>query len=200
MSVHAQPVLPDRGPVVVFVGGVPGAGKSTALRAVGARGGVRVLDPEQVAARLAVRLHPLPYRVYRPLVHLLQALRVLLALLADRRGAPPLLVHDTATRPWLRHLGAAVARRAGWRPVLVLIDVPAEAALAGQLARGRVLPPRRNARHWRRWLRLRSQVRGLAAGSPHGAWEQVRLCDRETAAALLDDLARPDMWKPLSTG
>lgn len=171
---------------VVFVGGVPGAGKSTALREVPVSTGTSVLDPEQVAAALRHRLgERLPYAWLRPLVHALQYLRVLRHLALPPAGVQRLLVHDTATRPWLRHLEARLARRWGWRPTLVLVETTREEALRGQRARGRVLDARRFEGHWSRWSRLRAELTDVALTAPPDPWSEVVLVGRDAAVAEL---------------
>jgi hypothetical protein len=69
-----QPVLHIGARDLVVVAGLPGAGKSTLLHRVRIHGRARVLDPEQVADAVARAVGPLPwdvpYRAYRPLVHI----------------------------------------------------------------------------------------------------------------------------------
>lgn len=166
---------PSAPPTLIVLGGLPGAGKSTALRALAADPDTTVLDPEQVAAALRQRLPGVPYPRYRPLVHTLHALRVLSALASGRSRT--LVVHATATRTVPRHLLAAGARWCGWRPVLVLLEVDPGLARAGQVARGRVLGRARNDGHRRRWARLRRRIadrRVLDAG----VWARVVLTTR----------------------
>ncbi|SDE41895.1 AAA family ATPase [Auraticoccus monumenti] len=188
---------PRAGREVVFLGGVPGAGKTTALRQVPATAGTRVLDPEQVGLALRRRVgEGVPYAWLRPVVHTLQYLRVLRHLLLPPAGVERLLVHDTATRPWLRHLEARLARLFGWRPSLVLVGVTREEALRGQQARGRVLDPGRFDGHWRRWQRLRRELAdgALADGAlvrPPEPWSRVVLVGRDRAVAELTEPARP---------
>ena len=69
---------------LLVVAGVPGAGKTTLLSRLDAPGSL-VLDPEPIRARWQRLLAPLPYRLWRPLVHAGHGLRVLLAL-PGRRG------------------------------------------------------------------------------------------------------------------
>ncbi|HWC42771.1 MAG TPA: AAA family ATPase [Actinomycetota bacterium] len=171
---------------LLVVAGVPGAGKTTWLSRVDAPGSL-VLDPEPIRARLERRLGPLPYRLWRPLVHAEHAVRVLLAL----PGGSGVIVHDTGTRGWRRRLLAGLARRFGRSGHLLLLDVSAEAALEGQRRRRRALGPAAFAAHWRKWRRLRA---GLAAGSPvpgdpgsglaAEGWASVRLLDRPAADRL----------------
>jgi hypothetical protein len=167
---------------LLVVAGVPGAGKTTWLSRVEAPGSL-VLDPEPIRARLERRLGPLPYRLWRPLVHAEHVARVLLAL----PGRSGLIVHDTGTRGWRRRLLAGLARRFGRSGHLLLLDVSAEAALEGQRRRRRTLGAAAFAAHWRRWRRLRTD---LPAGLAGEGWASVRLLDRP-AADRLDRVAIP---------
>jgi predicted kinase len=171
---------------LLVVAGVPGAGKTTLLGRVDASGSL-VLDPEPIRARLERRLGPLPYRLWRPLVHAEHVARVLLAL----PGGSGLIVHDTGTRGWRRRLLAGLARRLGRSGHLLLLDVSAEAAREGQRRRRRALGPAAFAAHWRRWRRLRGELSAGppapgAAGSGLAAegWDSVRLLDRPAADRL----------------
>jgi predicted kinase len=166
---------------LLVVAGVPGAGKTTLLSRIDAPGSL-VLDPEPIRARLARVLDPLPYRLWRPLVHAEHIARVLLAL----PGGSGLIVHDTGTRSWRRRLLAGLARGFGRSGHLLLLDVSAGAALEGQRERRRALGPAAFAAHWRRWLRLRDE---LPAGLAGEGWASVRLLDRRAA----DRLGRVDI-------
>jgi predicted kinase len=180
------------GTAFVLVGGVPGAGKSTALAWVaGLRPGVRVLDSE--SARRAVRgrvPRGVPYAVYRPVVHGWHLWGVVRAVLAGpsaearRDGAGVLVVHDPATSRARRRWWAWVARRAGWRPVLVMVDAGRAEALSGQEARGRRVRARAFARHWRRWAAQRAGLLA-ASGGPADGWSQVRVVGRGQAVGAL---------------
>jgi hypothetical protein len=144
---------------LLVVAGVPGAGKTTLLSRVEAPGSL-VLDPEPIRDRFAGVLAPVPYRLWRPLVHAEHFLRVLLAL-PGRRG---LIVHDTGTRGWRRRLLAGLARRLGRTGHLLLLDVSAEAALEGQRRRRRAMRRSAFATHWNNWGPLRPSRRGLGLG------------------------------------
>jgi predicted kinase len=161
---------------LLVVAGVPGAGKTSLLSRIRAPGSL-VLDPEPIRARLARWLGPVPYRLWRPLVHAEHIARVLLAL----PGGSGLIVHDTGTRHWRRRLLAGLARRSGRSGHLLLLDVSAEAALEGQRERRRTLGPSAFAAHWRRWLRLRDD---LPAGLADEGWASVHLLDRPAANRL----------------
>lgn len=154
---------------VVLVGGVPGAGKSTAIAAVALDvPDLVVLDPDALRAWFRGHLPAaVPYRWYRPLCHLLHALRVVAVLLVGPRDTRRVIVHDPSTRPRrLRLLHALVVAR-GWRPALCYVDAAPLEALAGQHRRGRVVDSRSFARHCSRWAGLQGQAgRGEVASWP----------------------------------
>ncbi|MGH8919816.1 MAG: AAA family ATPase, partial [Actinomycetes bacterium] len=134
---------------------------------------VTVRDSDQVRERLGAWLPAwLPYRAYRPLVHLGHYLRVVLAVL---QAPGPVLVHDPATRAYTRGVLAALARLSKRPAVFVWLDVPPLLALDGQRARGRLIPPRSFARHVARAEVLR---RGLFAGDIPPGWGAVVLLNR----------------------
>jgi len=167
---------------LLVVAGVPGAGKTTLLSCLDAPGSL-ILDPEPIRARWQRLLAPLPYRLWRPLVHAEHGLRVLLAL----PGRGGLIVHDTGTRGWRRRLLVGLARRLGRSGHLLLLDVSAEAALEGQRRRRRAMPRSAFATHWRNWRRLRAEL-PEPGDDPSGlhaeGWASVRLLDRPTADRL----------------
>jgi hypothetical protein len=134
---------------VVLLAGIPGAGKSTLLRRLFTGDGpVRVYDSERIRNRWMPALGFVPYAWWRPFVHLVYYVTVLSGM---RRGGGPMVVHDCATRPWVRQLLGWRARRAG-RPVhLILLDVPGDVARSGQAERGRVVRSGSMATHCRRW-------------------------------------------------
>jgi predicted kinase len=167
---------------VLVVAGVPGAGKTTLLRRLfpPAAAGVRVLDSDHARAWWRRYLGRLPYRYWRPVVHVTHYVRLVRAL---RRQEGPVVVHECATRPWTRRLLFAAGRRAG-RPVhLLLLDVSPGDALAGQVARGRRVRPSAFAAHCRNWHHL---VHGVAGGPrpAHRDAATVTLIDRPGAAHL----------------
>lgn len=190
-------------PLLLVVGGIPGAGKTTAIaRATCHRGDVVVLDPDQVRQWFRARAPVwLPYRCYRPAVHLLHHARVLRAFLVSglpgRRGAahgPDLVVHSTATRPGRRAVLARLGRVTGHRTVLLLVDADPVHALAGQHDRDRIVPHRSFRRHCRRWQQLRAAVStraqtlpsaALPAGRGIAGWDEILLVGRGQAAATL---------------
>lgn len=166
-------VLPGR--TLLLVAGLPGAGKSTLLAGLTAPDGVRVLDSG--SARLAVaRLLPAgtPYPAYRWLTHLLHRVAVVGA---GAGAAQTVVVHLPATAPRVRAAVRLLARATRRTPHLLWLDVPAEQALAGQVARGRVVRARPFAGHADRAARA---AEGLRAGREPG-WASVRLTDRSGA-------------------
>jgi AAA domain len=189
-DVPADPTVLRLPPAALLVvAGVPGAGKTTLLSRLDAPGSL-VLDPEPIRERFGRLLGPVPYRVWRPLVHAEHFLRVLLAL----PGPCGLIVHDTGTRGWRRRLLVGLARRCGRSGHLLLLDVSAEAALEGQRRRRRAMRGSAFATHWRNWRRLRAELPAPAApddpdGDPSGlraeGWGSVRLLDRPAANRLL---------------
>jgi hypothetical protein len=146
---------------VVVLAGIPGAGKSTLLRRLFPDGadhrGVRVYDSERLRARWMPVLGAVPYPWWRPLLHLTYYVKVLSAM---RTG--PMILHDCATRPWVRRLIGWRAKRSGLAVHLVLLDVPGDVARSGQWARGRVVRSGSMETHCRRWPRLIA----LAADDP----------------------------------
>jgi predicted kinase len=166
----------------VFVGGIPGAGKTTFLARTVRAGDAVVLDSADVRRRMRARLgRRVPYGLYRPLVHLIHLLRVWRAL-AD---PAPVVVHDCATRGSLRRVLLRRAARRG-RPVcLLLLDVDPAVARGGQDTRGRRVRAHAMRRHERRWARM---VRGtpprpVPALSGEG-FTDIRVLDRAAADAV----------------
>lgn len=165
--------LPGR--TVLLVAGLPGAGKSTLLAGVAAAPGVRVLDSGTARAALARRLPAgTPYPAYRWLTHLAHRAGVVGACLGP---TGTVVVHLPATAPRGRAVVRALARLSGRDPHLLWLDVPAEQAMAGQRARGRVVRARPFAAHARRSAGTAATLR---AGAEPG-WTSVRTTDRSGA-------------------
>lgn len=198
-----RPFPTDVDRTVVLVGGVPGAGKSTAIDIVAAeRPQVDVIDSDLVRQWLRRRLPAgLPYRRFRWLVHTVTVLWTFAALLRGPRPGRRLLVHDPSTRPRRRELFARLARRRGWRSILVLVDVTRADAQRGQRDRQRVVRPEAFDRHWARWVALRREVIEGANRLDGGRWSRVRMVDRDHAvdelrgilSATIDNDALPPM-------
>ncbi|WP_433618644.1 AAA family ATPase [Dactylosporangium sp. CA-139114] len=159
---------------VLVVAGVPGAGKTTLLRRLfpAAGSAVRVLDSDHAREWWRPYLGRLPYRFWRPVVHVSHYARLMRALNANG----PIVVHECATRPWARRLIFAASRRSGRRVHLLLLDVSPADALAGQAARGRRVRSRSFETHCRNW---RAVVHG-----EHRDAASVTLIDRPGAASL----------------
>ncbi|GAB3737668.1 hypothetical protein GCM10027598_65200 [Amycolatopsis oliviviridis] len=163
---------------LLVVAGIPGAGKTTLLSRA-ATGTMPVLDSDQVRARLRDRLPAaLPYRCYRPVVHLWHRARVVRFALRD---GGPLIVHEPSTRATTRGLLALLGLLSR-RPVKLLwLDVTPEEARAGQVARGRVIRRHSFARHVKRAEKVRLALR---AGWVPTGWRGARMVTREATGAL----------------
>ncbi|MYU21085.1 AAA family ATPase [Streptomyces sp. SID8352] len=159
---------------VVVVAGLPGSGKSTLMRRA-VRG--RRIDSQDARDRWERRVpRALPYAVYRPLVRLSHYAGLRRAL----RSGEGVVVHDCGTQPWVRGWLARWARRRGGALHLVVLDVAAGTALAGQRARGRGVSRYAFHRHRATTARL---LRSLAGGPPPGC-ASATLLDRPAATAL----------------
>ena len=151
----------DDGGLLVVIGGLPGSGKTTLLRRLltGRPPGVTGYDSELLADRLRAAGVRLPYPLLRPAVHGGHRWRVLRGIAGP---TPVVVLADPWTGPAWRAAVLGAAQEAGRRVQLVLLDVPRPLAEAGQLARGRSIPPRSMQRHSVRWT-------GVLAGAPGGA-------------------------------
>lgn len=157
----------------VLVAGLPGAGKSTLVARAADPADARVLDSDPLRRRFAARLDPLPYWLWRPLVHVTH---YALAYRALRRPGP-VVVAEPGTRTLGRRLFAAVARAGGHTVHLLAVDASPDEASSGQRARGRRLGRRSLARHARRWAAARS----VLGREP---FDTVRLLPRTEAARV----------------
>ncbi|MFD7918741.1 AAA family ATPase [Streptomyces sp. NPDC059740] len=168
---------------VLLVSGLPGSGKSTLIHrcvpAVDSRGRPVVrLDSQEVRLRFARgACGRLPYALYRPLVRLAHYRALARAL----RGAHSLVVHDCGAQPWVRRWVAAAAGRRRRRTHLLLLDVGAAEALAGQRARGRTVSAYAFRRHRRAVHRL---VGAAERGEAPPGCARVLLLDRTAADVL----------------
>jgi hypothetical protein len=160
------------GRTLVLVAGIPGSGKSTLLSGLTPDGRTVVLDSDAHRAALREVLQPLPYRWYRPLVHLWHRLSVRVAAFS---AIPTVVVHLPATAPGTRAAVLRLAALTGRAPHLLWLDVDATTARAGQAGRGRVVPGSSFARH----------VRDAAVAPAPDGWGSVTVTDRAGAAGGL---------------
>ncbi|MFG2132114.1 AAA family ATPase [Streptomyces sp. NPDC048751] len=160
---------------VVVVTGLPGSGKSTLMRR--AVKGVGI-DSQDTRDRWDARMpRLLPYAVYRPLVRLAHYAGLRRAL----RSGAGVVVHDCGTQAWVRRWLAREAHRRGGTLHLLLLDVTADTALAGQRERGRGVSRYAFLRHRTAAAHLlRSVERGEL---PQGCGSAV-LIDRAAADTL----------------
>ncbi|WP_245677109.1 AAA family ATPase [Nocardia acidivorans] len=174
---------------VIFTG-VPGAGKSTALRKLfgdypdshlpaRSPSGAVLVDSQQSRKWWQHRVSAVPYPLLLPIVHLTHYRRIRAAL---RRADGPVVIHDCGTRHWVRRLVTAWARANG-RPIhLIMIDAPAELARAGQISRGRTVGRLSFQWHCMRWQHLVD--RAGAGVMPEPAPDSVVILDRPAVTAL----------------
>ncbi|GHB66980.1 ATP-binding protein [Streptomyces viridiviolaceus] len=160
---------------LVVVTGLPGSGKSTLMKRT-VRG--RRIDSQDTRDRWDRRMPRfLPYALYRPLVRLAHYAGLRRAL----RSGEGVVVHDCGTQAWVRGWLAREARRRGSTLHLLMLDVGAETALAGQRERGRGVSRYAFLRHRAATARLlRSTEKGTL---PAGCTSAV-LLDRAAADAL----------------
>ncbi|MFT7839940.1 AAA family ATPase [Saccharothrix sp. BKS2] len=166
---------------LVVLAGLPGAGKTTLLAAADTGGAPAVvLDSDQVRNRL-VALFPkaVPYRFYRPLVHLVHRGRILWYAITASRSL--LLVHEPSTRPTTRAGLVAVGLLTHRPRHFVWLDASPEEALAGQVERGRLLNSRSFTRHVRRAARLRAR---FTSGPPPRGWQGLSVLTRRDRLRL----------------
>lgn len=184
---HAVAELRYPAAAALIVAGVPGAGKSTALRKFfdadaaatapsRSPAGVLVLDSMQARNRWRPKLRWLPYLLWRPVVHAAHFLAIRAAL---RESGGPVVIHDCATFRWARTL---IARWAAHRELhLLLLDVPAPVAMAGQRTRGRRINRVAFRLHVRGWGRL---MRAMTTGHAGSGARSVVIADRATVDHL----------------
>jgi predicted kinase len=171
---------------LVILTGLPGAGKTTLLRRLYALDGTEtapvtageatVIDSMQSRLRWADRLGWAPKPVRTGVVFATHLWRIRAAV----RSGRSVVAHNRGCGPLVLRAFAWMARRAGAGFHLLLLDVAPEAALAGQHARGRVVPERTFARHRRRCRRLLARARAGDAAPAAGA----HVLDRTSANVL----------------
>ncbi|WP_327147963.1 hypothetical protein [Nocardia sp. NBC_01329] len=169
----------------VLFAGIPGAGKSTALRrlfgsdsdaehAIPGPDHSIVLDSIHARNSWRPRLSWLPYPLWRPVVHVVHFGRIWVAL-RDHTG--PVVIHDCGTIGFTRRMLTRWAARHGRELHMVLLDVPATVARAGQYARGRRVGRLSFNWHVWRWKRI---LRRLESGTgPQPAPASVVVLDRD---------------------
>ncbi|WP_336207382.1 AAA family ATPase [Nonomuraea sp. LPB2021202275-12-8] len=171
---------------LVILTGLPGAGKTTLLRRLYSLDGTEdgpvtageatVIDSMQSRLRWAGPLGWAPKPVRTAVVFATHLWRIRSAV----RSGRSVVAHNRGCGPVVLHAFAWMARRSGVGFHLLLLDVAAEAALAGQHARGRVVPERTFARHRRRCRRLLTRARAGHAAPATGA----HVLDRASANVL----------------
>jgi predicted kinase len=127
---------------VVVVAGLPGAGKTTLVAAE-----PRAVDSDAVREAWAPRLAPLPYRIWRPLVHARHWVAIWRAL----GRSDGVVVVRPFTSTWTRRSVLRRALRHHAAVHLVVVEATPAQAREGQRARGRTISARAMRRHERRW-------------------------------------------------
>ncbi|WP_235854849.1 AAA family ATPase [Nonomuraea aridisoli] len=165
--------------------GLPGAGKTTLLRRLYGQdvesrpvtaGTTVVIDSAQARRQWDDRLTWAPYRVRRVFIFATHVRGIRRAL----AGGHAVIAHQRGCGRHVLHAFALLARLHGASLHLLLLDAPADEALAGQVTRGRVVPPRTFARHRRRWESLLARVKNGDPAPASGA----RVIDRAEAGLL----------------
>ncbi|GAA3999585.1 AAA family ATPase [Streptomyces marokkonensis] len=160
---------------LVVITGLPGSGKSTLMQRTvrGAR-----IDSQDTRDRWDDRMpRLLPYGLYRPLVRLAHYAGLRRAL----RSGEGVVVHDCGTQAWVRGWLAREARRRDGTLHLLLLDVDADDALAGQRERGRGVSRYAFLRHRSANTRL---LRAVAEGTLPAGCASAVLLDRAAADTL----------------
>lgn len=163
----------------VVVSGLPGSGKSTLMRRTTVADGAVLRIDSHDTRELWERHLPtwLPYPLYRPAVRVAHYARLWQAL----RSGKSVIVHDCGRSSWVRSWLAWDARRRGCGLHLLLLDVPSDMALAGQVARGRAVSMPSFSRHQRGVVRL---IADVEAGRLPQGFVSAALLDATAARAL----------------
>ena len=166
---------------LVLVAGLPGAGKSTLMRGVQPRDGLRVSDSDQVRGA-AFRLLPdrVSYRLVRPAVHLIHRLHLAFLLFGS---SPIVIVHLPATSAYQRRALTGLARLSRRTTHLLWLDASAAEAREGQRARDRMITSRSFERHVGRAEQTSEQL--LAGLLSKEGWSTTTRLDRQGARAGL---------------
>ncbi|MFB6549743.1 AAA family ATPase [Streptomyces sp. NPDC056405] len=160
---------------LVVITGLPGSGKSTLMERTVR--GLRI-DSQDTRDRWDRRTPRfLPYGLYRPLVRLAHYAGLRRAL----RSGEGVVVHDCGTQAWVRGWLAREARRRDGTLHLLLLDVDADEALAGQRERGRGVSRYAFLRHRTANTRL---LRAVAKGTLPAGCTSAILLDRAAADTL----------------
>ncbi|WP_216814797.1 ATP-binding protein [Streptomyces tardus] len=164
---------------IVILSGLPGGGKSTLLRRFTApTGPLHLIDSQDVRERLERAVGRMPYALLRPLARVAHYLRLWWVLRLPGAGVA---VHDCGQWGWVRRwLGREAARRGG-RAHLLLLDVSAQEARAGQWSRSRGVSEGAFDRHVRAMAALHAE---LSAGRLPVGCSSALLLDRTAAATL----------------
>ncbi|GGZ82638.1 MULTISPECIES: AAA family ATPase [Streptomyces rochei group] len=160
---------------LVVITGLPGSGKSTLMERTVR--GTRI-DSQDTRDRWERRMPRfLPYALYRPLVRLAHYAGLRRAV----RSGEGVVVHDCGTQSWVRAWLAREARRREGTLHLLLLDVGADEALAGQRERGRGVSRYAFLRHRTANARL---LRAVTEGTLPAGCASAILLDRAAADTL----------------
>ncbi|WP_246075621.1 AAA family ATPase [Nonomuraea terrae] len=176
--------------------GLPGAGKTTLLRRLYGpdverlpitAGTTVVIDSSQARRQWDDRLTWAPYRVRRVFIFATHVKHIRRAL----AGGHAVIAHQRGCGRHVLYWFAGLARLHGASLQLLLLDAPADEALAGQVARGRMVPARTFDRHRRRWESLLARVKN----GDHAPAAGARVIDR-AEACLLEAIVFDDSRAP----
>lgn len=165
---------------LVVLAGMPGAGKTTLLAKSTIHGAIKSLDSEHITEQFRRWLpERVPYRLIRPLVHLLHRLRLVWHC-ATFRG--PVIVHIPATKRHERAALLALTRLTQRTPVLWWLRATVSEAEQGQQERGRALPNRAFRRRAHAAFEFDHR---LARGDVARDWRETSVFNRDDVAGGL---------------